>query len=1607
MAISELPIIARRQEIVEAIKKHQVVVVSGETGSGKTTQLPQICLALGRGQKGLIGHTQPRRIAARSVAARIADELGTQLGDLVGYQVRFTDRVGKNSKIKLMTDGILLAEIQGDPQLSKYDTIIIDEAHERSLNIDFLLGYLAALLPSRPDLKLIITSATIDAEKFAEHFSRHLGGKPVPRIEVSGRTYPVEIRYRPLLVDKKGHFVSGVEDIEEGGISLSDSPDAVIAEINTPTQASFDSESERKYTEIDQVEGICLAVDELCQESHDDILVFLSGERDIQDTEQGLKEHLGNRYVTPGGTSRLPGAIEVLPLYARLSPAEQQRIFQPHPYQRIILATNIAETSLTVPGIKYVIDPGFARISRYSNRTKVQRLPIEEISQASAKQRAGRCGRTSDGIAIRLYDYDNFQNRPEFTEPEILRTSLAAVILQMASLDLGPLANFPFIDAPDPRAIRDGEQLLFELGALQRTKPKAGVKKSNSAYRLTRLGWELARLPLDPTLGKMLLTANLHGCLSEVLVIVAALSMQDIRLRPLEAQEQADYFHNRFVNPDSDFLTYLTLWHYLRTQQENLSGAALRRLCHREFLHYLRWREWQDLTSQLRQSCRELGLKIHPLAHPAPASYQRDPRPDQMGLIEAATALSLKADTEAIHRSLLNGMLSNIGNYNQRKQLYQGTRGSNFQIWPGSGLANRSYDWVMSAELVETVKLFARNVAKISPQWVIEEAGHLLKRSYGEIFWSRSQAQAMIREKITLYGLTISADKPVPLASLKDYPVARPSGFSFADTQTFNPINLEGGHESVDPDAVNILTARELAREMFIRHALVEEDCSQTFPFQKHNRKVLERVSELQQRTRSGKLLADNSELVAFMNQRVGENVTNPGSFFSWWKRQKNPRLLNYSVSTVLSSHLVEAEHTPLQFRSGSCLPQTIEGRQAAEKLRSLHQELLEKAQIDYPENWHYRGLKYRLKYHFSPGAKNDGVTVQIPISQLKYLSAERFSWLVPGLRQELFTALIRGLPKEKRRQLAPAPQHGEKLWHWFENLMRQHRNNPQKIDLTPSDKNHDYQLVSLRQEAQENSRAAVKAEAELALSLERLANWAGITAPARPKTDSQTKQAGNRTSEDSAAGEAHKPLENGKTLPPKGGAEDKKRESTGKTEANLQSQKRALLVSADTAPPYLLEEVFSVGIDRIAGLAISPEDFAVAVKSLPSHLQMHFEILGAKVGIGTDLQKLQKDLAAVANQASRSNLQEILEKANRSASKMTTTAKGTADCQQKKVPAGEISPQVKTTQLTDWPRDVKEKPLVTLPQNSYFQGEGCGLQWGITSDRREGKAHEISLCSTDSSQSDTELMNWVDLEHSYGTAELLLFSTQLPTKRITSRWNRRLSLQLATLAYPDTENLVAALHRAAIYQLCWGKPPLRHAEQYLRRRSWAREQLEEQVYRVAQQWGAVVEAESRASKQIQNLTGLSTLTARQQLQEILEYYRQPGFLLENWPILAQIPRYLQALAVTAEKLAVDFTTYQNRYGQYNHALNLIGNGFKQLEKTSPSRAELRSLKLKLPGLPPYQFSASYRQYQKLTQLIELTEEYRVSVFAQQLGTAVKVSPQRIKIALTELLETE
>ncbi|MFC4223049.1 ATP-dependent RNA helicase HrpA [Lysinibacter cavernae] len=925
----ELPVSQLREEIAEAIRDNQVVIVAGETGSGKTTQLPKIALSLGRTR---IGHTQPRRIAARTIAERIAEELGDELGGRVGYQVRFTDQSSANTQIKVMTDGILLNEIHRDRELSAYDTIIIDEAHERSLNIDFLLGYLKTLLPRRPDLKLIITSATIDPESFSKHFS----GAPI--IEVSGRTFPVDVRYRPL-----------VEEIDDE------------AETKAPSSGQGARPKapgkQQEPVERDLFDAIGDALDELSRESAGDVLVFLSGESEIRDAADAIEGRIRSH--------RLPQGTEVLPLYGRLSSAEQHRVFEskraPGTTRRIVLATNVAETSLTVPGIRYVIDAGTARISRYSARSKVQRLPIEAISQASANQRSGRSGRTSPGIAIRLYSEEDFLKRPEFTEPEVLRTGLASVILQMISLGLGDIEKFPFLTPPDSRGIKDGLDLLSELGAIKgkgagpqsgdsaRTEKTqtAGGGQATGNLALTKIGRDLARLPIEPRFARMVIESKRHGVSREVLAIVAGLTIQDVRERPTEKRELADAQHKRFVDQTSDFLTLLNLWNYLEEKRAELSSSAFRRLCKAEYLNFLRVREWGDLFRQLKQAARPLKLDV---GEPT-------------------------IDPDGIHRSLLSGLLSHLGVQDTRKSgpattskdagrdsrgkrtsaEYLGSRNAKFVIFPGSALAKKPPHALMAVEFVETSRLFARSNAAIDTAWAEELAGPLVKRSIGEPHWEKKQGAAVAYERVTLFG--------VPLVERRRVQYAR----------------FDEAH----------------ARELFIRHALVEGEWDSPQAFDKANRRLRHELEQLEERSRRRDILLGDEAVYQFYDERVPADVVSTRSFEGWWRktRRDSPELL-----TMRREDLLEDDEAP------------------------------EVSEHEFPKQWRQGDQTLSLSYRFEPGAEDDGVTVTVPLPLLPRVDGGDFQRLVPGLRKDLVTALIKSLPKAIRRNVVPAADWAQRL---------------------------------------------------------------------------------------------------------------------------------------------------------------------------------------------------------------------------------------------------------------------------------------------------------------------------------------------------------------------------------------------------------------------------------------------------------------------------------------------------------------------------------------------------------------------------------------------------
>ena len=1436
---AQLPVSARQEEIAAAILANQVVIVAGETGSGKTTQIPKICLDLGRGVNAMIGHTQPRRIAARSVAERIAQELGTKVSkeSIVGYQVRFTDEVSEHTLIKLMTDGILLAEIQNDPLLRRYDTLIIDEAHERSLNIDFILGYLARLLPQRPDLKVIITSATIDSERFAAHFG--VEGRPAPIIEVSGRTYPVEIRYRPL---------DGVE------------PEPASSQTNSAA-ASASADEPR-----DQVTGILDAVDELMALGPGDILVFLAGERDIRDTEAALIDHLGPRYAANESSARLPGSVEIIPLYSRLSAAAQHRVFEKHRLRRIVLATNVAETSLTVPSIRYVIDPGVARISRYSNKTKVQRLPIEPISQASANQRSGRCGRVADGVAIRLYSQTDYEGREPYTEPEILRTSLASVILQMAALRLGNVADFPFIDPPDRRAIADGVALLTEIGAI------SANSKSMHEPRLTAIGHQLARLPIDPRLGRMLLEANKRGCASEVMVIVSALSIQDVRERPLDAQEAADAMHRRLADPTSDFLTYLNFWRYLRTQSRDLSGSAFRRMCRHEYLHYLRIREWRDVYNQLAQLARPLGINAQNIELPTRASIRAAsdrlvPGSHAAGMAnadvaDAVVALGQSADTpdaDAIHQSLLVGLLSNLGNYDERRREYAGARATHFTIWPGSGLRRKQYDWVMAAELVETSRLFARTVARIQPQWVEQAAKHLVKVTYGEPYWSTKKGAAMVHQRVLLYGLTLVADRPVTLAS-------------------------------VGTDA-----ARQAAREMFIRSGLVEGGWHARHAFVERNRELLEDTAEVERRQRTHGILADDQALFDFYDERLPEKITSAAAFDNWWKyqRQDTPKLLDFTRELLLP----EGEN--------------LDG---------------------YPDAWHQGDLTLALTYVFEPGRLDDGVSVQVPIEVLTRLRPEGFDWLVPGMRPQLCVATIRALPKRVRRQLVPAPDTGARIWELI-------------CQLYP--------------------------------------------------------QAAGEASDGGAASGT------GTSSAPGGGA------SAAASQPGVGSNHGGV-----EPIPVSFQQAFTQAAQQLRQVEITDEDWGQAQENLPERLRMGFSVLdarGNKLGRGRNLIVLQRQLAkqsaAAGRSAGRGALAAAMDEARSKKSAKSRRKNGAHEshngvhgaagangsagahnggnngahngARANKSAANTFatitsqsltSPLKEQTNLVDWP----EVPQGVIPQQIESAGRAGLLVRGYPT--------LVAQPTSKAFKADLKILADVNsqlAQHAEGVLALALARTPLETARVTSRWNAKRSLFMVSAPYKSTDTLVSDLCLAAGRLLAqqWSRETGHNLAQLRDRKdfevfvAWLRDRLEDQVEIIAAQVEAALEAKGQLDKAVGRNTSLALLDTLQEIREQAAALIAPRFIADADPAqLAHYGRYLKSLAYRLEKAAA--SPSQDAALAYQ---------VREIEGQVSDAVEHAK------GLPANPARAAV-----LRQAQNMVWELRVSLFAQQLGTAHKVSAKRI-----------
>ena len=1619
----DLPVSARRDEIARAIRDHQVVIVSGETGSGKTTQLPKICMQLGRGVSGMIGHTQPRRLAARSVADRIAHELGQTVGresgQVVGYQVRFTDEVGPTTLVKLMTDGILLAEIQSDPMLRRYDTLIIDEAHERSLNIDFILGYVARLLPARPDLKVIITSATIDSDRFARHFGTWEGTpgsgrliEPAPVIEVSGRTYPVEIRYRPLGPTTPSSYTS------EASSKQADEPIEVIETTDVtesgPMQLVLEDPDDELATlgygmgeDIDVETAICHAVDELSAEGDGDILVFLPGERDIRDTEAALLDHLKGRGRRAGDDKGAhPGDIEILPLYARLTAAEQHRVFEPHRLRRVVLATNVAETSLTVPGIRYVIDPGLARISRYSNKTKVQRLPIEPVSQASANQRAGRCGRVAEGVAIRLFSQADYVSRPRFTEPEILRTSLASVILQMASLGLGAVEDFPFLDAPDRRAVRDGVALLVEIGALAQDSGAEDATPASSQYRLTGIGRDLARLPIDPRLGRMLLEAERLGCASEVLVIVAALSIQDVRERPAEHQGTADASHARLADPHSDFITYLNLWRYLAVQARDLSGSAFRRLCRAEFFHYLRWREWRDVVGQLRQMARALGIGVGPVGEPSTGDVVEAARfgGAQDAAVRAVLAYGqgpASVDADQVHRSLLVGLLSYLGSWDETRRDYEGARGTHFTIWPGSGVSGHPA-WVMTAELVETSRLFARTVARIRPEWVEPAARGLLKRSYSEPFWSVGKGAAMVRERVTLYGLTLAADREVLLGRLGDLVIdeavaasrshapragsleALAAGLVSASKDPLSSGSFEPRHFEELAAAREGTTARELAREMFIRNALVDGQWRERHGFQRRNEALVEQAREVERRSRTHGLVADEQARFRFFDDLIPEHVTSAAAFNRWWKdeRRSHPDLLIYPASLLM----------PREATSGD----------------------------GFPDRWQCGDLSLTLSYEFAPGSPRDGVSMYIPIEVLERVSDKGTDWLVPGMREDLLTEAIRALPKGVRRLLAPAPDVAASVARWIEQA-------------------GDESALAVAASADSSAGAAgagggkktAQSDEPDPLSLDaamgRLAAWGATSgklstrnSPKKNATKGSKKQAsasaGDATSAGSRGAAAQPGTSPATALNPAASpASHAGAAASGATGADATSTNAPGTATAAAPTRHALTDgpvldALAHAVRVLRGVDLSEADLAHARAHLPDHLRMTFVVTdasGKELGAGKDLAYLQRSLAHDANKAVRTAVRAALEEASEKQARRnkrgrggkysaTTGANGTTSGASTPTdsstgsPGGE-SPSTTPNSATatgNGPRDAAQASspdptfhadaiaeMPTLPR-SITQTSGTMTLRAFPALVPQGSA-AAPAAGVRVMASAAE----ADREHHAGLARLLLTRVALATNRVTTRWTGREALMLAASPYADTTALVADAQLASALSLVdeLSTPAnVRDPEAFETLVAAARDAHEDRVYQILSHVVRALEASAEADAAVRSHPQASLKETTRDVAEHGRTLLYEGFVSATpASALPHLARYLRAGAVRIERAA--------------SSPGALGRDLEDMDRIHQAEADIAAARQALERRP-YEARAAAA----LTQARWMAEELRVSMFAQTLGTPNKVSMKRL-----------
>lgn len=1461
-----LPVSALKNTIKTTIDENQITIISGSTGSGKTTQIPKICLELGRGQKGLIGHTQPRRLAARTVASRIAQELKVPLGEQVGYQIRFTDETNINTQVKLMTDGILLNEIQTDPLLKKYDTLIIDEAHERSLNIDFILGYLSTLKTKRPDLKIIITSATIDSQKFAKHFATN--GKNAPIIEVSGRTYPVEIRYRPLINQK-----------------------------DTPQNPNKPNKLEE---EIDQISGIINACDELIQSGRGDILVFLAGEKDIRDTQNALEDYYGQK-------------CEILPVFSRQSNSQQMKIFKPnHTKTRIVLATNIAETSLTVPGIRYVIDPGLARISRYSNRTKVQRLPIEPISQASANQRSGRCGRVQDGIAIRLYSEEDYLNRPEYTQPEILRTSLASVILKMVSIGLKDIENFPFIDKPDTKSLKNGLQQLKEIGAFKTVEPQKTQNKTQQTelenktksivgnHKITKLGLKIAKMPIDPRLARILLEADKNGCLNEVIVIVAALSMQDVRERPLEQEEISDQYHSRFNASTSDFLTYLTLWRYLQVQSKRLSGSAFRRMCKNEFFHYLRVREWVDIVNQIIEITQNLGLKSDKLTLPElPKKLESTKNNDEIASLCVSYGKSKDTpDSDQIHCSLLVGLLSNIGYYDQRKNDYQGTRGSRFTIWPGSGLYGSKHEWIMSAEIVETSRVFARTVAKINPEWIEKYGRYLIKYNYSDPTWSKKSAATLVKEKVLLYGLPIISDRTVLLGRLQN-------------------IEFDG------------ISAKEYARESFIMNALVLGQWTTYHKFYKTNETRLRQAQETQNRQRDFSLIVDEQDIFDFYDEKLPDNIISAKHFDSWWKNQPDKTILNFDNKFLYKGELADST---------------------------------------YPKFFHTQNQKLELKYIFNPQSERDGITVKIPADSIYSLKPEPFEWLVEGILEELVYNILKNLPKNIRKHLVPIPDFTKQLIDFFhttpENLNPQNPQNNKKIDTE--------EIIDITG---------------------KLKNFTG-------KLDDFK--------------DLHRQLLDQTII------DNKNQKPTPTIQTNTTNQTTSTQVqTTNFYKNNAMFDAFQKGINYLKNIEITFEQWQEATTKLPKHLIMNFRVVndkGSTICEGRNLNNIKNTLL---ERKATQKLKQIQEK-NDNYEQNKNNEQQIIQTQLQKICE---KFEIETTQITKYPEKfdpthIKHEnqflyptltthtqiPLIDTndllsPTNIYSNqniktvinelfDQNTHLQFGPVSNTNSEKQIELAIVTN------KKLQEWLHLNT---ITYLFTQNLQLPTKRITTRWTGKEATILALNPYKTLENFVTDAQFLAVKTLqneYINQNRITEStftnEQLKQLYTHIQNNLEDKTYEILKTCVEIFQTHKTLNEELKRTNNILLLQTIAEIKTDTQNLITEGFLRNNeWENIQRFTKYIESnhyrLLKAKQNPAQDQTLQWKLQSQKDKIKTYLKTNTEKLLKTQKNYENL---------------------YKTLLEIKYLIEEYKISLFAQHIGTITKVSDKRIMKFLEETINS-